>query len=88
MRDKMGEGARLLHIRDAINYINDFTRGKDLAAYSEEPMMRFAVERQLEIIGEASNHLSPKRKTRRHKLTGQALKPLGTLQLMSILVSV
>jgi uncharacterized protein with HEPN domain len=62
MRDKLGEEARLFYMRDAIRYIREFTLGKDLADYSSEPMMRFAVERQLEIIGEAANHLSPETK--------------------------
>lgn len=62
MRDKIGEKARLLHIRDAIRYIKEFTAGKTLGDFSTEHMMRFAVERQLEIIGEAANHLSTETK--------------------------
>ena len=62
MRDKMGERARLLHIRDAIAYIKEFTAGKEQSDFSTEHMMRFAVERQLEIIGEAANHLSTETK--------------------------
>lgn len=59
MRDKIGEKTRLIHIQQAINNIKDFSAGKTADDFASHLMMRFAVERQLEIIGEASNHLSP-----------------------------
>jgi len=50
--------ARLSHIREAIEYIETFTAGKTKSDLYDDAMLRFAVERQLEIIGEAANHLS------------------------------
>ncbi|MCE7069004.1 DUF86 domain-containing protein [Dyadobacter sp. CY327] len=50
--------ARLFHIIEAIHYIETFIEGKVKDDLYNDPMLRFAIERQLEIIGEAANHLS------------------------------
>ena len=49
---------RLLHIQEAIRYIETFLIGKGKGDLYTDALIRFAVERQLEIIGEAANHLS------------------------------
>lgn len=55
------EEKTLLHdILIAAERINTFTHGKDFADYRSDDMMRAAVERQFEIIGEALNRLSQK----------------------------
>lgn len=41
----------------AINSINEFTAKTTFEEYSNNKMMRFAVERNLEIIGEAMNKI-------------------------------
>jgi len=58
MKKSDGDRARLLHILEAIQYINCFVTGKVKDDIYDDPMLRFAIERQLEIIGEAANHLS------------------------------
>ena len=58
MKGQLGDLVRLRHILDAIQYINKFTQDIDKEKFISEPMIRFSVERQLEIIGEAANHLS------------------------------
>ncbi|MBI2898995.1 MAG: DUF86 domain-containing protein [Planctomycetes bacterium] len=58
MPDEKADAAYLWDMLDAARAILDFTRGADLAAYRREPMMRRAVERELEIVGEAAAHVS------------------------------
>lgn len=58
MRKPLDDKARLLHILQAIAYVEAFMSNRPKESLYDEPMFRFAVERQLEIIGEAANHLS------------------------------
>jgi len=58
MKGKPGDEIRLRHILEAILYIENFSIGKSKNDLYSEPVYRFSVERQLEIIGEAANHIS------------------------------
>lgn len=58
MKQILSDLARLEHIREAIAYVETFLETKTKEDFLSEPILRFAVERQLEIIGEAANHLS------------------------------
>lgn len=58
MRSKIGNIARLKHILDAIHQIEEYTFGKNIINFANNSMMIFACIKQLEIIGEASNHLT------------------------------
>jgi uncharacterized protein with HEPN domain len=53
-----------LHIQEAIAYIEKFVQNKSKEDIYDDALMRFAVERQLEIIGEASNNLTSSIKER------------------------
>lgn len=64
MRNELGDKIRLKHILDAINEIHSYLISADRAIFLENSMMRFACIKQMEIIGEASNHLSTELKTR------------------------
>ena len=58
MRGKLGDKVRLKHIYDAILEIESYIVNKDFSDFMECSMMRFACIKQMEIIGEASNHIS------------------------------
>lgn len=64
MRDKIGNKIRLQHILDAILEIEDYVKNIDYAAFSKNSMIRFACIKQMEIIGEASNHISDEIKSK------------------------
>lgn len=48
----------LFDIKQAADLLADFTRAKSFAIYQQDPMLRSAVERQFEIIGEALSQLA------------------------------
>jgi uncharacterized protein with HEPN domain len=64
MRGKMGDAIRLQHILDAICEIESYLINTDFEAFLGNSMMRFACIKQMEIIGEASNHISEEVKSR------------------------
>jgi uncharacterized protein with HEPN domain len=58
MRGKLGDKVRLQHILDAILEIEDYLQNSSFADFMQNSMMRFACIKQMEIIGEAGNHVS------------------------------
>ena len=53
------EARKYLHdIQGALTLLTEFTAGKAFSDYEKEAMLRAAVERQLEIVGEALARLS------------------------------
>jgi uncharacterized protein with HEPN domain len=50
--------AYLWDVQQAANAIDEFVAGLDAAGYAQNALVRAAVERQFEIIGEALNRLS------------------------------
>jgi uncharacterized protein with HEPN domain len=62
MRGKLGDKVRLQHILDAILEIEDYLQNTIFADFMQNSMMRFACIEQMEIIGEAGNHVSMKSK--------------------------
>ena len=51
--------AYLWDIREAAREINEFIRGVKFHQFEKNKMLRYAVERQLHVIGEAAVHISP-----------------------------
>ncbi len=64
MRGKLGDKIRLMHILDAIEEIESYISQVDFDVFMENSMMRFACIKQMDIIGEASNHISTETKER------------------------
>jgi uncharacterized protein with HEPN domain len=58
MKDEVGNKARINHIIEAIENIEIITDGIELEDFLTNLEKKLAVERLLEIIGEASNHIS------------------------------
>jgi len=58
MQDKAGDIARLAHILEAISEIENYIKGRNYNDFLNDSMLRFACIKQLEIIGEAANHIS------------------------------
>lgn len=54
MREKPKDNTRLQHMLEAIDNIFEFTKGVSFEDYKENKMLRFAVIKNLEIIGEAA----------------------------------
>ena len=63
MRGKFGDKERLKHILDAIEEIEAYTANTELKDFLANSMMRFASIKQIEIIGEAANYLTPETKS-------------------------
>ena len=58
MKDNIGDRARILHIRDAIEEIKSYVKECDFNTFEDNSMMHNACIKQLEIIGEAANRIS------------------------------
>ena len=59
MRGKIGDKERLGHILDAIAEIEGYTANVEFKGFLANSMMRFASIKQIEIIGEAANYITP-----------------------------
>lgn len=58
MRGKLGDKIPLPHVLEAIGEVESYLLEKDFNEFMSNSMMRFACIKQMEIIGEASNHVS------------------------------
>jgi uncharacterized protein with HEPN domain len=62
MKGKAGDRQRLTHILEAIDEIQHYTENVELKSFLANSMMRFACVKQIEIIGEAANYITPETK--------------------------
>lgn len=58
MRGKFGDKVRLQHIIDSILEIESYLVDVEFESFMQNSMMRFACIKQMEIIGEASYHVT------------------------------
>ncbi len=63
MRSRIGDKTRIEHIFDAILEIENYTSEIAYDDFESNSMMQYATVKQLEIIGEAANHLTEHFKT-------------------------
>jgi uncharacterized protein with HEPN domain len=54
MREKPRDKERLNHMIEAIDNIFEFTKGKSFDVYRSDKMLRFAVIKNIEIVGKAA----------------------------------
>lgn len=59
MRNSLGDKARLQHIYDAILEIESYVKNSSYQEFESNTMMYYACVKQLEIIGEAANNITP-----------------------------
>jgi uncharacterized protein with HEPN domain len=64
MREKPKDNERLLHMLEAIGNIFEFVNGKSFEVYKKDKILRFAIIKNLEIIGEAAYLLTKDFKNR------------------------
>jgi uncharacterized protein with HEPN domain len=62
MKKRIDDQTRVIHMLEAIQKIKTFTNGIDAEAFYENEILQLAIVRLVEIIGEASNYISPETK--------------------------
>ncbi|MES2330780.1 MAG: HepT-like ribonuclease domain-containing protein [Bacteroidota bacterium] len=62
MKDKIGDKARLQHILECITEIRSAISGETEESFIKNHVLRIAVVKWIEIIGEAANHISKETK--------------------------
>ena len=70
-------GERIAHIKDATDNIREALTEQTKASFTDNMMLRFAVERLLEIISEASRHIPPEMKAKEPNINWRRLADLG-----------
>jgi len=58
MRETAKDKGRLEHILESLDYIFDFSENVEFEVFKSDMKLRFAIIKNLEIIGEASNMLT------------------------------
>ena len=79
MRGNKGDKVRLQHILDAIIEIETYSFNTDFSGFIKNSMMRFACIKQMEIIGEACNHVSDENKTKFSAIEWSQLIGMGNV---------
>lgn len=69
----------LSDIDEAMSDARDFAEGHDLEDFLEDRQLRYAIERALEIIGEATSNLSDDVKARDPRLPWQEMRGLRNI---------
>jgi uncharacterized protein with HEPN domain len=75
MKDSIGDEARIMHITECIEEIKKSLEGYDFEKFSNNHVLRIAVVKWLEIIGEAANHITEQTKNKNPQI--EWLKMIG-----------
>jgi uncharacterized protein with HEPN domain len=79
MRGNIGDKERLLHIKESITHIESFVEGLNYEEYSKNFMLRLALVKLFEIIGEAATKLSDELKVEFSDIEWATLKGLRNI---------
>ena len=71
--------SRLEDIRDAIDEAERFTAGMTFEQYLANPLVRRGVERCIEIVSEASRHISAKHKAAHPQVPWRNIADIGNV---------
>lgn len=74
MKDKLSDEVRLRHIHECIREIESAIKGLDYTNFVSDHVLRIAVVKWLEIIGEAANHISDKTKDNNQSVEWRKMK--------------
>jgi uncharacterized protein with HEPN domain len=75
MRPEERDAAFLWDMRDAAREVLEFTRGITYARFTLDRVLRYAVERQILVIGEAARRVSPAFKEAHPEIPKKTLLP-------------
>ncbi len=70
MRGRIGDDARISHIIEYINEIEKAIEGVNFESFCSNHVLRIAVVKWLEIIGEAANNITDEQKINTPELNG------------------
>ena len=68
MKGQLSDKARLNHILDAIDAVEEYTREVSFEDFKQSSEKTFATVKQLEIIGEAANRITDKTRELGHEI--------------------
>ncbi|WP_262246065.1 HepT-like ribonuclease domain-containing protein [Parapedobacter soli] len=74
MRSPLGDKVRIQHILDAITEIENYLDRVDYESFASNSEKRFATIKQIEIIGEACNAITPETKDANQEIPWAAIK--------------
>jgi uncharacterized protein with HEPN domain len=69
----------LEHIREAIDLIEQYAHGRQRSDLDQNPMLRQAIERNIEIISEASRRLPAAMKSRHPEVSWREIAAIGNI---------
>lgn len=78
MRPEERDAAYLWDMLDAAKEISQFVQDLTFDQFEQNKAIRYAVERQLLVIGEAANHLARSSKATTRKYPGRGSSPSAT----------